>query len=70
MNPKISPFYTSKGHFSRARNFFSKRNFDMGLRISSVGIPEISPYTNSEQPTVTGKNLTRHVKNGYAAVAM
>ena len=42
----------------------------MGLGISSVGIPEISPYTKSEQPRVTGKHLTRHTKNGYAAVAI
>ena len=28
----------------------------------------ISPYTQSEQPRVTGKHLTRLAKNGYAAV--
>ena len=42
----------------------------MGLGISSVGIPEISPYTKSEQPTVAEKHLARHAKNGYAAVAI
>ena len=42
----------------------------MGLVISSVGIPEISSYTKSEQPRVAGKHLTRHAKNGYAAVAI
>jgi len=41
----------------------------MGLGISSVGIPEISPYTKSEQPRIAGKHLTRHAKNGYAVVA-
>ena len=41
----------------------------MGLGISSVGIPEILPYTKSERLGVTGKYLTRHAKNGYAAVA-
>ena len=40
----------------------------MGLGISSVGIPEISPYTKSEQPRIAGKHLTRHAKNGYAVV--
>ena len=59
----------SKGHFSRAHNFFSKRNFDIGLGISSVGIPEISPYTKSEQPRIAGNHLTRHAKNDYAVVA-
>ena len=48
----------------------SKRNFDTGFGISSVGIPKISPYTKSEQPRVAGKHLTRHAKNGYAAVAI
>ena len=42
----------------------------MGLGTSSVGIPEISPYTKSEQPRVVGKHLTRHAKNGYAAIAI
>ena len=55
---------------NRLRNFFSKRNFDTGFEISSVGIPEISPYTKSEQPRVAGKHLMRHAKNGYAAVAI
>ena len=40
----------------------------MGLGISSVGIPEISPNTKSEQPRIAGKHLTRHAKNGYAVV--
>ena len=34
----------------------------MGLGISSVGIPEISPYTKSGQPRIAGKHLTRHAK--------
>ena len=42
----------------------------MGLGISSIGIPEISPYTKSEQPRIAGKNLTRYVKNGYSVVAI
>ena len=42
----------------------------MGLGISSVGIPEISSYTKSEQPRIAGKHLTRQAKNGYAAVAI
>ena len=42
----------------------------MGLGINSVGIPEISPYTKSEQPRVEGKHLfPRYAKSGYAAVA-
>ena len=41
----------------------------MGLGISSVGIPEISPYKKSEQPRIAGKHLTRHTKNSYAVVA-
>ena len=41
----------------------------MSLGLSSVGIPEISPYTKSEQPRIAGKHLTRHTKNGYAVVA-
>ena len=42
----------------------------MDLGISSVGIPEISPYTKSEQPKIAGKHLTRHAKNAFAAVAI
>ena len=42
----------------------------MGLGISSVGIPEISPYIKSEQPRIAGKHLTRHAKNGYSVVAI
>ena len=34
----------------------------MGVGISSVGIPEISPYTKSEQPRIAGKHSTRHAK--------
>ena len=64
------PFYTSKWHFLRARNFFSKRIFDMGLGITSVGISEISPYKKFEQPRIAEKHLTRHAKNGYSAVAI
>ena len=41
----------------------------MGLGISSVGIPEILPYTKSEQPRIAGKYLTRIGKNDMAAVA-
>ena len=60
----------------RLCNFFSKRNFDTGVGISFVGIPEISPYTKSEQPRIAGKHLTRHAgkhstrhaKNGYSDV--
>ena len=55
----------------RLHNFFPKKNFDTGFEISSVGIPEISPYTKSEQPRVRGKHLTRHQKRlrccGYIA---
>ena len=50
--------------------FLSKRNFDIGFRISSVGILDISPYTKSEQPRIAGKSLTRIAKNGYAAVGI
>ena len=42
----------------------------MGLGISSVGIPEISPYTKSEHPRIAGKHITRHAKNGYSVVAI
>ena len=41
----------------------------MGLGISSVDIPEISPYTKSEQPRIAAKHLTRHAKNGYSVAA-
>ena len=54
----------------RLGNFFSKVNFDPGFAISPVGILDISPYTKSEQPRVAEKRLTRHAKNGYAAVAI
>ena len=64
------PFYTPKWHFSRPRNFFSKKNFDTGFGINSVGIPGISPYTKSEQPRIAKKNLTRHAKKGYAVVGL
>ena len=42
----------------------------MGLGISSVGIPEISPYKKFEQPRIAGKASTRHAKNGYSVVAI
>ena len=42
----------------------------MGRGISSAGIPEISPYTKSEQPRIAGKPLTKHAKNGYSVVAV
>ena len=62
--------YTQKWPFFLFLNFFSKRNFDTGYEISSFGILEFSLYTKSEQPRIAGKQLTRHVKNGYAAVAI
>ena len=49
---------------------FFKKNVDTEYKVSFVGIPKILPYTKSEQPTIAGKHLTRHVKNGYAAVAI
>ena len=42
----------------------------MVLGISSVGIPEISPYTKGEQPRIAVKHLTRHAKNGNSVVAI
>ena len=42
----------------------------MGFRISSVNIPDISPYTKSEQPRIAEKHLTRLAKNGYSVVAI
>ena len=62
LHPKMAKFETSK--------LFSNRNFVTGFGISSVGIREISPYTKSEQPRVAGKHLTKHAKNGYAAVGI
>ena len=49
---------------------FLKRKFDTGIGIISVGIPEISPYTKSEQPRIAGKHLNTHAKNGYSVVAI
>ena len=63
-------FYAQKLQFFRPRNFFSKKNFDTGFGINSVGIPGISPYTKSEQPRIAKKNLTRHAKKGYAVVGL
>ena len=40
----------------------------MGFEISFVGTMHISSYTQSEQPTVAGKHLTKHAKDGMAAV--
>ena len=62
--------YTRKWLGFKLRNFYSKRNFDTELEIGSVGIPEFSPYTKSEQPTVAGQHITRHAKYRYAAVAI
>ena len=62
--------YMQKWPFLRFLNFFSKRNFDTGYEISSVGITDFSVYTKSEQLRIAGKHLTRLVKNGYAAVAI
>ena len=64
MTEVTKPLYTQKWPYLRPRTFFSKRNFDTRFRISSVGIPEISPYTKSKQPRITGKHLTRLAKNG------
>ena len=55
--------------YLRLRNVFSKTNFDTGFETSSVDILDISPYTKSEHPRIAGKHLTRHAKNGDAAVA-
>ena len=46
----------------------SFRNFDMGFELGSVAIMDISPDTKSEQHSVAGKHLTRHVKNYHTAV--
>ena len=56
----------------RLRNFYSKRNLDTEFEVSLVGTmdKDISWYTQSELPMVAGKHLTRHAKNGYAAVAI
>ena len=62
--------YSLKRLSLKLRNFYSKRNFDTELEIGSVGIPEISPYTKSEQPTVAGQHITRHAKYRYAAVGI
>ena len=62
------PLYTSKGHFLKARNFFSKRNLDAGFEIRFAGTIDISSYKQSEQPGVAGKYLTTHAKNGMAAM--
>ena len=48
--------------------FFSKRNFDTGFGISFVGTLDISSNTQSGQPRVAGKPLTRLAKNDMAAV--
>ena len=44
-----NPRYNLKTPSLRLRNFFSKKNFDTGFEISSVGTPEISPYTKFHQ---------------------
>ena len=50
LHPKMAKFETSQ--------LFSKRNFDAGFEISSVGILDISSYTKSEKSRVAGKHLT------------
>ena len=64
------PRWTRKWPSLRLCNFFSRRNFDRGFEISSVGILDISPYPKSEQHRVAGNHLTRHAKNGYNAVGI
>ena len=49
---------------SNSHNFCSKKNFETGFEIRSVGILDISPYTKSEQPRIAEKHLTRRAKNG------
>ena len=63
-----NPHYSLKMPSLRLCNFFSKRNFDTGFKISFVGTMVISSYTQSEQPRLAGKHLTRLAKNGIAAV--
>ena len=64
-----NPRYNLKQLSLRLCNFFLKRNFDTGYKISFVGILDISTYTKSEQSSVAGKHLKRHAKNDNAAVA-
>ena len=49
------PRYSQKELSLRLRTFFSKRNYNTGFEISSVGILE---------------HLMRHAKNGYDTVAI
>ena len=49
---------------SNSHNFFSKKNFNTGFEISSVRIPEISPYRKSGHPRIAEKQLTRLAKKG------
>ena len=60
--------YSLKTPSLRLRKFLSKRNFDTGFEISFVGTMDISPYTQSELPRVSGKHSTKLAKNGMAAV--
>ena len=62
LQPKITKF--------ELRNLFSRKNFNRGFEISFDSTMNISMYTQSEQPMVAGKHLTRPAKNGYAAVAI
>ena len=48
--------------------FFLKRNFNTEFEISFVSTLDISSYMQSEQPRISGKHLTRLVKNSMAAV--
>ena len=49
-----------KHRCSRESYFITHYIIDHTVEISSVGIPEISPYMNSEQLGVAGRHLTRH----------
>ena len=63
-----NPRYSLKTPSLGLRNFFSKRNFDTGFEISFVGTIDISSYTQSKQPRIAGKHLTRLAKNGMSVV--
>ena len=63
--PTLPP---KNANFEALCNFFPKRNFDTGFQIIFVGTMDISSYTNSGQPRVAGKYLTRLANNGIAIV--
>ena len=63
-----NPRYSLKTPNLRPRNFFSKRNFDTEFEIYFVGTMDIQSYTQSEQPRVVGKHLTRLARNGMVDV--